>query len=79
MESKTVTVQYASKQLGMSVGTLRDALIQGVFPFGVAIRKGTGRYVYYINKERFEAYMKGSYDVTPNTANVHVGADATGM
>lgn len=52
-------VSDAAKKLGMNTQTLRLALQQGLFPFGVAVHTSDNRYTYYINEERFEKYIHG--------------------
>ena len=51
--------QEAAEKLGMSTQTLRLALQQGLFPFGVAIKTSENRYTYYINPTRLQVYMEG--------------------
>ena len=52
-------VSEAAKKVGMSPQTLRLALQQGVFPFGVAIKTSSNRYTYKIFPMRLEQYLKG--------------------
>ena len=52
-------VEQAAKQLGMNVQTLRLALRQGLFPFGVAVKTSENRWTYYINPMRLDKYLKG--------------------
>ena len=52
-------VSEAAKQLGMNTQTLRLALQQRLFPFGVAVKTSEDRYTYYINPMRLEKYMNG--------------------
>ena len=54
-------VSDAAKQLGMNTQTLRLALQQGKFDFGVAVKTSPKRYNYYINESRFEEYIGGRY------------------
>ena len=51
-------VSEAAKKLGMNTQTLRLALRQGLFDFGVAVKTSENRYTYYINPKRLEAYLK---------------------
>ena len=51
-------VEHAAQKLGMSTQTLRLALQQDKFPFGVAVRTSENRWTYYINPARLEAYIK---------------------
>ena len=57
-------VSDAAKELGMNTQTLRLALQQGLFPFGVAVKTSENRYTYYINRTRLENYMEGRYEET---------------
>lgn len=52
-------VESAAKKLGMSTQTLRLALQQGKFDFGVAVKTSENRWTYYINPARLENYLKG--------------------
>ena len=52
-------VSEAAKLLGMNTQTLRLALQQGLFPFGVAIKTSENRYTYYINETRLQCYLEG--------------------
>ena len=51
--------QEAAKKLGMNTQTLRLALQQGLFPFGVAVKTSENRYTYYINETRLQHYLEG--------------------
>lgn len=53
-----VLVSEAAKQLKMNTQTLRLALRQGLFDFGVAVKTSENRYTYYINPKRLETYLK---------------------
>ena len=44
----------------MSTQTLRLALQQGLFPFGVAIKTSPNRYTYAIFEKRLEKYLEGT-------------------
>ena len=52
-------VSEAAKKLGMNTQTLRLALQQNLFPFGVAIHTSENRYTYYINENRLNVYLEG--------------------
>ena len=52
-------VSQAAERLGMNTQTLRLALQQKLFPFGVAVRTSENRYTYYINVKRLERYLEG--------------------
>ena len=57
-------VEEAAKRLEMNPQTLRLALQQGLFPFGVAVKTSENRYTYKIFTKRLEKYLEGSdYDV----------------
>ena len=51
-------VSEAAKKLGMNTQTLRLALQQGLFNFGVAVKTSENRYTYYICKQRLESYLE---------------------
>ena len=56
-------VSDAARLLGINAQTLRLALQQGLFDFGVAILTSEKRYTYYINEVRLKAYLEGrNYD-----------------
>ena len=55
-------VSEAAKKLGMNTQTLRLALQQGLFPFGVAVKTSENRYTYKIFDNRLEKYLKGIED-----------------
>jgi hypothetical protein len=52
-------VSEAARRLGMSVQTLRLALQQEKFPFGVAVRTSPNRFTYYINEKQLNTYLEG--------------------
>lgn len=53
-------VSEAAKKLGMNTQTLRLALQQQLFPFGVAVKTSENRYTYKIFTNRLEKYLEGS-------------------
>ena len=53
-------VEEAAKRLNMNPQTLRLALQQGLFPFGVAIKTSENRYTYKIFTKRLEKYLEGT-------------------
>lgn len=57
-------VSEAAKELGMSTQTLRLALQQNKFPFGVAVKTSPKRYTYYVNRNQLESYLKGGVNET---------------
>lgn len=61
----------AAKKLGMSTQTLRLALQQGLFPFGVAVKTSPNRYTYKIFPQRLEKYLEGvEYENSNNYRDV---------
>lgn len=64
-----ITVVDAAKELGMSALSLRCAMQQGKFKvFGEAFKNGS-KWSYYINRNRFEMYLKGELDSENNQSN----------
>ena len=60
-------VEDAAKRLKMNPQTLRLALQQGLFPFGVAVKTSENRYTYKIFNVRLERYLEGvDYETTSN-------------
>ena len=55
-------VEDAAKLLGMNTQTLRLALQQSLFDWGVAIKTSPNRYTYYINEGRLRKYLGGTYE-----------------
>ncbi len=55
-------VSEAAKKLDMNPQTLRLALQQGLFPFGVAVKTSENRYTYKIFENRLEKYLEGIDD-----------------
>jgi len=51
-----LTIQEVADDLNIDVRTLRAGLEQGVFPFGVAIKRN--RMTYHIWKDKFEAWKE---------------------
>lgn len=65
-------VSEAAKKLGMNTQTLRLALQQKLFPFGVAIKTSENRFTYYINENQLENYVKGGqYDLPLSSNNCY--------
>lgn len=48
-----MTVAEASQLMGVSRQFVRIGLQRGVFPFGYAVRISTGRFTYFISREKF--------------------------
>ena len=65
-------VSEAAKRLDMNPQTLRLALQQGLFPFGVAVKTSENRYTYKIFTNRLEKYLEGS-DCNDATSRNNVG------
>ena len=61
-------VSEAARELGMNTQTLRLALQQGLFDFGVAIRTSPKRYTYYINRSRLDDYLRRCDNGTHSTS-----------
>ena len=55
-QDKPISVPEAAAALGISPQFLRLGLQQGRFPFGTAVKMK--RWAYYINSERFYAYIR---------------------
>jgi hypothetical protein len=71
--------EEAAKRLGMSTQTLRLALRQGLFPFGIAVKTSENRWTYYINPARLERYLKGVEYDEDNTHNHRIHYDTDGV
>ena len=68
-------VSDAARLLEMNPQTLRLALQQKKFSFGVAIRTSPNRYTYYINERLLDQYLKGSgYEKETVTADDSCGS-----
>ena len=65
-------VSVAAEKLGMNTQTLRLALQQRLFPFGVAVKTSDNRYTYYINETRLEKYLEGR-DCDASTSRDYLG------
>lgn len=75
-------VSDAARLLRMNTQTLRLALQQGLFDFGVAILTSEKRYTYYINEVRLKAYLEGrNYYKFDNKegANTDIGDNANAI
>lgn len=62
-------VSEAAKKLGMSTQTLRLALRQNLFPFGVAVLTSEKRFTYYVNAVALDKYIKGELSETKDWNN----------
>lgn len=58
-----ISVEEAARRMGMTPQTLRMGMRASRFPFGEAWQMRR-RWVYYINRSRFERYMQGLDMVT---------------
>lgn len=56
-EVSIILVSEAAKKIGMNTQTLRLALQQNKFDWGVAIQTSPKRFTYYINEARLEQYL----------------------
>lgn len=65
-------VSEAAKKLDMNPQTLRLALQQGLFPFGVAVKTSENRYTYKIFTNRLEKYLEGR-DYNDSTPGNNLG------
>ena len=52
---ETLTPKEAAYLMGMSVGSIQKGLIQGIFPWGYAIRTSEKKHRYFINAKKFFA------------------------
>lgn len=50
---ETLTPKEAAYLMGMSVGSIQKGLIQGIFPWGYAIRTSKKKHRYFINAKKF--------------------------
>lgn len=71
-------VEQAAKQLGMNTQTLRLALQQGKFDFGVAVKTSENRFTYYINSKRLNMYLEG-IDYAKDFNSAEFDATSIGM
>lgn len=56
---ETISPQEAAKRLGRSVAFVQNALRDGTFPVGAAVRTQAGEYAYIIPRVAFERFMNG--------------------
>lgn len=58
METRSMKVKEAAKQLGKCQAFVRAGLRYGILPFGSAVKlEGNGRWSYYISPEKFKEYV----------------------
>ncbi len=55
-----MTVKEAAERMGVSELFIRFGIRNGTLPIGCAI-KMSSKWTFYIQRDRFEAYMKGAY------------------
>lgn len=53
----TMTVEDCAKVLSIGEQTLREALKQNKFPFGVAVKTTESRWTFWISKAKVEEYI----------------------
>ena len=53
MEKNNMTVEEASKLMGVGRQFVRVGLQQGIFPFGYAVQISKGRFTYFISRQKF--------------------------
>lgn len=53
----TMTVNECAEILNIGEQTLREALKQDKFPFGVAVKTTEKRWTFWISKTKFEEYI----------------------
>lgn len=70
-----VSVVEAATRMGVTPQFLRMALRAGKFPFGAGVQMPGGRWSYYINRERFERYMRGADMTTTPHAEEEIDAE----
>ncbi len=54
-----ISVKEAAKKMGVTPRLLHLGLQHERFPFGTAIQTSSNRWTYYINRQRFEKWLKG--------------------
>ena len=52
-EKNNMTIEEASKLMGVSRQFIRMGLQKGVLPFGYAVQISRGRYTYFISRQKF--------------------------
>jgi hypothetical protein len=55
MDNK-ITIAEAAELMYVSQQFVRVGLQQGVFPFGYAVKISSGRYTYFISRQKFAEY-----------------------
>ena len=58
--SNRMSIDEAARMLDCTKQFLRVALQRGAYNFGVAIKMSGNRYTYYINRDKFMAYVRGT-------------------
>ena len=59
-EVEYVSLDEASKRLGMGIQNLQNALKAGVFDFGIGFQGNGKKFQYYIFRKKFESFIKES-------------------
>ena len=52
-EKNNMTIEEASKLMGVSRQFVRVGLQQGILPFGYAVQISTNRWTYFISRQKF--------------------------
>jgi hypothetical protein len=52
-EKNNMTIEEASKLMGVSRQFIRVGLQQGILPFGYAVQISANRWTYFISKQKF--------------------------
>ena len=64
---ETLTPKEAAYLMGMSVGSVQKGLIQGIFPWGYAIRTSEKKHRYFINAKKFFATENNIVPISKDT------------
>ena len=51
-----MTIEEASKLMGVSQQFVRVGLQKGILPFGYAVKISAGRFTYFISKQKFSEH-----------------------
>lgn len=57
--SNMMTVQDCAEILGMNPKTIREAIENKTFPFGIMVKSGGGQKIYKISRQAFENWYYG--------------------
>ncbi len=58
----TLSITEAAGLMGVSTQTIREGLIQRIYPWGYAVKRPNGRWVYWINAIRFCETERVAYE-----------------